>query len=157
VSDILRDVRDLIDNLLGSPGVKTLGAFLIGALNWLYGDLEPVHAALGVLIVADWITGLSYSILTRQISSSKGLRGVIKLGIYAGVLLVAAQVDRVQIIGPVLSGWLLSAMVITESISVLENLDRIARHTGIDMPLLRPLIELLSERRIRHEIGGPTE
>lgn len=157
MSDILRDVREIIDNLLGSPGAKTLGAFLIGALNWLYGDLGPVHAALGVLIVADWITGLSYSILTRQLSSSKGLRGVIKLGIYAGVLLVAAQVDRVQIIGPVLSGWLLSAMVITESISVLENLDCIARHTGIDMPLLRPLIELLSERQTRQEIGGPTE
>lgn len=152
MADLLRDVRDLIDNLLGSPGAKTLGAFLIGALNWLYGDLGPVHAAIGALILADWVSGLSYSVMARELSSSKGLRGVIKLGIYAGIFLVSAQVDRVQVVGPLLSGGLLSTMILTESVSVLENLDQIARHTGIDMPVLRPLIERLSQSRTQ-EIG----
>lgn len=145
MADIVRDVRDLIDNLLSSPGAKAAGAFFVSLFQWLYGDIGPVHAAMGALIVADWVSGLSYALMTRQLSSNKALRGVIKLGIYAGIFLVSAQVDRVQVIGPLLSGGLLSTMIITESVSVLENLDKIARHTGVDMPILRPLIERLSQ------------
>ncbi len=152
MSDILRDVREIIENLLSSPVAKTIGAFLITMFQWLYGDVGPAHASMGALIVADWITGLSYSVMTRQLNSTKGLRGVIKLGIYSGILLVSAQVDRVQVIGRLLSGWLLSTIIITESISVLENLDRIALHTGVEMPLLRPLIQLLNQRKSQ-EIG----
>lgn len=145
VSDILRDVRELIDNLLSNPGAKAVGAFLLGIVHWLFGDLDLVHTAMAALILADWVSGLTYSFMTRQISSGKGLRGVIKLGIYAGIFLVSAQVDRVQILGPLLSGGLLGTMILTESVSVLENLDKIARHTGVDMPILRPLIERLSQ------------
>lgn len=152
VSDILRDVREIIDNLLSSPGAKAAGAFVISVLHWLYGDLGPVHAAMGALIIADWASGLWYAFMSRQISSAKSLRGVVKLGIYAGIFLVSAQVDRVQVIGPLLSGSLLSTMVITESISVLENLDKIARRKGIEMPLLRPLIQRLSQSAVE-QIG----
>lgn len=147
VSDILRDVREILENLLSSPGAKAAGAFLISIIHWLYGDLGPAHGTMGALILADWVSGLSYSVMARQLSSSKGLRGVIKLGLYAGIFLVSAQVDRVQVVGPLLSGSLLSAMIITESVSVLENLDKIARHTGVDMPILRPLIQLLRQSK----------
>lgn len=153
VAEILRDVRELIDKMMSSPGAKSTGAFTLAVLHWLYGDLNPIHLAMAALILADWATGLTYALMLPGFNSGKALRGVIKLGMYAVLFVVSAQVDRVQVIGPLLSGGLLSTMIFTEAVSVLENLDKIARHAGVDMPILRPLIERLSQNRDAEDGG----
>ena len=146
MADIWQDIRGLVTNLFDSPTWKSIGVLLLGLVHQLFGKtFTPIHSAVITLVALDWIAGLSYAVMSRQVSSSKSLRGVVKLTIYGVVFVVGAQLDKIQVVGSFLNGSLAGVIVLTEAVSVLENTDKIARYRGIDLPWLEPVIQILRQ------------
>jgi len=151
VQEILIDIKDLVVKLFDSPASKIVGAFLIGIVQHLFGPhLLPVHTAIIILIACDWIFGLAYAVCRREVSSEKSMRGVLKLTLYGGVFIVSAQLAKVDIVGPLLGGGLAGVVVVTEAVSVLENIDRLAQWKRIDLPFLQPLVRFLKQRQAEY-------
>lgn len=148
---MLIDVRDLVFKLFESPLAKAAGAIAIGLAQHLFGPhLLPVHTAIIILIACDWIFGFTYAIWRREVSSPKSMRGVLKLTLYGGVFIVSAQLAKIDIVGPLLGGSLAGVVVVTEAVSVLENIDRLARWKRIDLPFLQPMIRFLKQKQVAY-------
>lgn len=159
MGEILHDLKELISRLFESPTVTAIGSVLLGLLHQLFGEtFRPVHSAVLILILADWAFGLSHAVMARELSSNKSLGGVLELTLYGGIFIVGAQLEKVQLIGPFLNGSLAGVMVITEAVSVLENIDKLARLKGVELDWLESVIELLEQRKTKlsQEAGRDT-
>lgn len=143
VTEIWQDIQHHISNLFALRGVKTFAAILVTAAHQAFGDAWlPIHGAILTLYLLDWITGLGAAIAAgERITSSGGLRGVIKGLIYACVIIVAHQLDCVNAVMSAFGGFVLALVALTEAHSNLENLDAISQSTGLNLPLIGWLIK----------------
>lgn len=144
MTDIWRDLQHHLSNVLDGRQLKAALAMLVATLfgrEWL-----PIHCAIVVLFCTDWILGLTVAMIQRRVSSSASLRGVLKGLVYATIILVAAQLGKVELIGPWLGGLLLALIAITESVSVLEKADTLSIMYRLDIPFLRTAIRFLQQR-----------
>lgn len=108
---------------------------IIAILAWALGDHWVLFAAFLLLNVADYITGIIASRFTKQISSKKGLDGILKKIGYWVIIAVGFGFSAIFIeIGKIvqldlgftsLIGWLvLAALIVNELRSIMENLVR---------------------------------
>lgn len=147
MTEILQDIQHHLGNLFGLNSTKTVMAVLLAALHQLFGDVWlPIHGAILTLYLLDWITGIGAAIAShRRLTSAGGFRGVIKGLIYACTIIVAHQLDCVNVIMGAFGDFVLALVVLTEAHSNLENLDTISRKTGLDIPLIGWLIKLVRQ------------
>jgi phage-related holin len=147
VTEILQDIQHHLGNLFGLNSTKTVMAVLLAALHQLFGDVWlPIHGAILTLYLLDWITGIGAAIAShRRLTSAGGFRGVIKGLIYACTIIVAHQLDCVNVIMGAFGDFVLALVALTEAHSNLENLDTISRKTGLDIPLIGWLIKLVRQ------------
>jgi phage-related holin len=153
VTEILQDIQHHLGNLFGLNSTKTVMAVLLAALHQLFGDVWlPIHGAILTLYLLDWITGIGAAIAShRRLTSAGGFRGVIKGLIYACTIIVAHQLDCVNVIMGAFGDFVLALVALTEAHSNLENLDTISQRTGISIPFIGGLIRLIRryEQRIQ--------
>lgn len=147
MTEILQDIQHHLGNLFGLNSTKTVMAVLLAALHQLFGDVWlPIHGAILTLYLLDWITGIGAAIAShRRLTSAGGFRGVIKGLIYACTIIVAHQLDCVNVIMGAFGDFVLALVALTEAHSNLENLDTISRKTGLDIPLIGWLIKLVRQ------------
>ncbi len=147
MTEILQDIQHHLGNLFGLNSTKTVMAVLLAALHQLFGDVWlPIHGAILTLYLLDWITGIGAAIAShRRLTSVGGFRGVIKGLIYACTIIVAHQLDCVNVIMGAFGDFVLALVALTEAHSNLENLDTISRKTGLDIPLIGWLIKLVRQ------------
>lgn len=126
---------------------KLLAGAILTAAQFLCGDMRPALSAILVLAGMDFLTGFAYAVMKREVSSSRLLRGGLKLAIYGNLLVLGHQfaVSELVGIGVAVSGLIDGYLMLTEAVSVVENLDRIACHNGIDLPFLRVLLRHLRQ------------
>lgn len=127
-SDLLIGLADAVRGVLNGWPLKLLGAGLIS----LFGPWRDAHAALLVVIMLDFVTGVIAAAKHGRLSSAVAKqKAVSKLLAYMGVLIAAYQLERVIVGSPFTFGadYTLSAatlyLVATEVMSILENLERI--------------------------------
>jgi len=123
---------------------KTFKAFLSAATAGLLAYTKVILIPLALLLImmiVDYISGMSKAYINGEWSSKVGFRGIVKKVGYIGVVIVAAVMDWViysglkgvgvdirmsYYLGLIVTIWLL----INECISVLENLGAI----GVPLP-----------------------
>jgi len=134
--------QHFFEEVFKSPAVKIIAGFFIGLLQLCYGPvIRPAYIAIPILCGADFITGYYHARENPQIvpSSAKLKSGLVKLFIYAGVLLVGYQYSKFPLIS-FLQGVLEGAIILTEGYSVLENLEKIMVLKGKDNAVLKLLM-----------------
>ena len=119
-------------------GIATGGTFLFGTF-----DL-PIQILL-VLIVTDYITGITKGYITKQLNSSTGANGLIKKAMTFVVLIVAVLADRLLGTEFIIRVAVCYFYVFNESISILENLGEIG------VPIPKKLMDALSKIK---DLGG---
>lgn len=122
-----------------APSLKAAAGFAGGLAAYFFPTETLANLAIGAgaLILADTVTGVWAAYQSGQaVRSSKFARLISKAVGYGGAYLVARVVEQntpiTAEIEPMLSGALLSAVIVTEGWSVLEN----ARKMGLKLPAL---------------------
>ena len=127
--------------------------FIVACISSKLGILMPIMVALCICMLVDYVTGVYSGFVTGEVSSKKGLRGIIKKLCYIICVGVAVMIDWLIInvsgimnmpqstgcyFGIITAVWL----IFNEMISILENISRI----GVPLPkfLLKLVLRLKS-------------
>ena len=139
---------------------KLIFASILGGLAAYFKVMAIPITVLIIVMLIDYISGMTKAWITSELSSKIGLRGIIKKLCYLLVVCVAAVVDwlitsglkniGVQVvatyyIGVIVTVWL----IINELISILENLGAI----GVPLPAF--LTKLV--KRLKSEVDKNNE
>ena len=93
-------------------------------LNVALGGIDTPIKALAILMVADFITGVSAGFRNKELSSSVGSKGLFKkVGIL--VCIIIAYVLDLATGMNVFRGMVISGFAVIEAMSLIENIDRI--------------------------------
>lgn len=141
----LQVFKDFFEKLINNPAIKIPAGLFLWVLRFLFGPVfRAAYGAVAILFIVDFVTGYGYAWMDPEISPSsrKMFHGLIKLLIYAGLLFVGYQVSVVQF-GALLQSTIEMMIVLTEAKSVLENLQKIAKLKGVDIPFLEGLVALV--------------
>lgn len=153
--DILVAVPHYLDRLTEAAPLKLVLAGSVSLISWACGWLATpgIHQAAVWLLMADWLTGTIKANLRREVSSDAGVRGAVKSLIYLALLGVGYLMTSAGSIAEQGAQWVALAILYTESVSNLENLNAIALHYGADVPILRQAIAVLRMRADQHTSG----
>lgn len=129
------------------PVVKVITGFFLGLLRILFGTFRPVYAAVILLWLLDTATGYYYARANPVIKpeSRKMFHGLVKLLIYLVLLSIGYQCGLIGLLA-VVQGMIESFIVLTESYSVLENIQKICGLHHIKFPILDQVMQLIQGR-----------
>ena len=126
-----------------------------GALLAYFKIMAVPIAILLIVMVADYLSGMTKAWMTAELSSQIGLKGIVKKLCYMLVVVTAACVDWLVIEGLAMIGLSIGKtyyfgvmvciwLIINELISILENLD------AIGVPLPRFLVTMV--KRLKKQV-----
>lgn len=133
--------------------IKIIVSTIVGFLSWLIGGWTLLLAVLFTLNILDYITGLTASWMNGEISSKKGLKGIVKKVIVwvwvvvANLLYMATNQIGLDI-GQVLPNAVAVLFIVNEVISIGEN----SHKMGVPMPA--PISKALAIFKNTNEKGG---
>ena len=120
-----------------------------GWLGYFLGGCDGLLYALIAFVVIDYITGVMYAIINRELSSAVGFKGIFRK-VLIFLLVGIANIIDVQVIG---TGAVLRTAVIffyisNEGVSLLEN----AGYLGLPIPeKIKTVLEQLHDRAEKEE------
>ena len=124
--------------------IQLIFTALGGWLGYFLGGCDGLLYALIAFVVIDYITGVMCAIISRELSSAVGFKGIFRK-VLIFLLVGIANIIDVQVIG---TGAVLRTAVIffyisNEGVSLLEN----AGHLGLPIPeKIRTVFEQLHDR-----------
>ncbi|MBR3988239.1 MAG: phage holin family protein [Clostridia bacterium] len=127
--------------------VSAVLAAFFGYIAKFLGGFDSLLVTLIILIVVDYVTGVSGAIYEKKLSSSIGYRGIIKKVIMILVVGVAVTLQRVMPQGIPLREITILFFIANEGLSVLENAAKV-----IPLPSkLRDVLLQLQEKADKDE------
>ena len=119
---------------------RAVCAGIAAAFTYAFGGADKWLILLALTVLLDYISGVSAAIIHRELSSKRGLAGILKKLLIFCVVAVANIVDEATSAGGVFRSLSIGFLMANEGISVLENCAR----CGIPIPqrLLRALEQL---------------
>lgn len=85
------------------------------------GNQEIIKILLAVYAI-DAVCGVARAVRARQFSSNRLIRGAFKLAVYFTLVFLGAALDRALHTGQVITHLMFAYIIVTDSISILENL-----------------------------------
>lgn len=124
-----------MDNVL--TVIKFTGATLTALFTYIFGGVDAVLVILLAFITLDYITGVMAGIVTKQLSSEIGFKGLFKK--ICILILVAVAHLIGSYLGFDVRTWVIGYYIANEGISIMENIGRI----GVPYP--PKLLEILKQ------------
>lgn len=127
-------------------GAKQISVWCLAGLTTLNLNHDLAYFV-GILLALDFLLALVKAIMLRNIQFGAAWKGIVKTMIYLAVILLAAVVSKC--VGGVefLVNIVVSYVLVTEAISILETLQDISFFMGLKIPILEALLKFLSEKR----------
>ena len=117
-------------------------AVLGGGLVWMLGGWDNFLMALVTLMCVDYVTGVLKAINNKELSSKKGMDGIVKKIYIIAVVAVAVVCERIGI--PTVREITIVFFVANEALSILEN----AGKMGLPIPdALKDVLVQLREKK----------
>ena len=105
-------------------------ATLLTSFIYLVGGIDVAMSCLLISIAIDYISGLIKGIITKQLSSKTGFRGILKKVACLLVVMLAVLVDRVTGETGAIRTLVIYYFVANEGLSIIENLSQ----AGVPIP-----------------------
>lgn len=120
--------------------LKNILAALCALCGFLFGDRDGLMVALIVLIVTDYISGVTAAAVEKKLSSEVGARGIAKK-VFMLLIVAVANIVDINVIGEghVLKSVTVIFYIANECISLIENGGRL----GVPVP--NKLLEVLEQ------------
>jgi toxin secretion/phage lysis holin len=129
-------VENAICGVINSFSLKAFLSMLMVFFSWVFQNNFEILGIVYLLILIDTITGVWYAIKAKEISSRGFYRVAIKCLVYFMMIIVSRLVDKTT---PIIYASTLmdSFLVLTEAISILENISKLG------FPVPTTLVKLL--------------
>ena len=101
--------------------IKFITGTLLTTMIWILGGWNIALQTLIVFIILDYITGILKAIHNKELSSLKGLNGIIKKVGYLIIVVVANFLDMVTGETGAIRNMVIYFFVANEGISIVEN------------------------------------
>ena len=101
--------------------IRGLGALFVGAISYMYGEMNGLLVALFVAIVLDYATGLLKAGITHTLSSEIGFKGILKKILILCVVGLAHVIDNCVGSGETWRNIAIVFYICNEGLSLLEN------------------------------------
>ena len=139
--------------------IKAILSIIVGGLAAYLGALTIPLVILIIVMLTDYITGMTRAWITKSFSSRVGVAGIVKKVLYLVLVAVGMVIDFLisgalsqvgvnaqmpGVIGMIVTVWL----IINELISILENLSQ----AGVPIPAF--LVKLVKRLKIETEAKG---
>jgi len=105
-------------------------ATLLTSFIYLVGGIDVAMSCLLISIAIDYISGLIKGIITKQLSSKTGFKGILKKVACLLVVMLAVLVDRVTGETGAIRTLVIYYFVANEGLSIIENLSQ----AGVPIP-----------------------
>ena len=117
----IQQLNHVVRQVIGFFPLKCVASGVLSFMCWAFNCNFLILGSVFILVIIDLITGVAKS-LKHEAPSSRGFyRSAVKLLVYFLMVLVARLVDK-HIPYPFASNIMDSFLVLTESISILENI-----------------------------------
>lgn len=127
--------------------IKLIFSFLFTSLIYLLGGWDIALQSLLVVIVLDYLTGISKSYVSNKLNSNKGLKGIVKKLSMLCMVAIATIVDRIAGETGLIRTLIIYYLVANEGLSIIENLG--------EMNILVP--KILKDKLEQLRDGGKSE
>ncbi len=120
----IEGMKEIIFKIIGFSNLKWLMSFIFLLFSWIFNGSAEILATIYILILLDTITGLRIASIKKEVSSHKFFRVATKCLVYFIMLIIGRLVDKhvpIKFAAPIMDSFL----VITESISILENFSKL--------------------------------
>ena len=145
-----RRYQQILNNLWTTAELKIGAIFgcLWAIFDMAIGGIDTPIKALAILIILDFITGVTAGYKTGCLSSKVGSKGIIKkAGIFVCIMF-AYLLDTAMAIN-MFRGMVISGFAIIEAMSLIENIDRMGYGFIIPDFLRNKLSQIADEKKLK--------
>jgi len=136
--------KNILLNIAQFKLSKAAWSMVVCSYSWLFTDIH-VLIAVYILILFDTVTGFCKACKNENLSSGIFFRVVIKCSVYFILILTGRLVDKSVPI-PFAATIIESFLVITEALSIMENLSQM----GFPVPIkLVKLLKIFGEEKVK--------
>lgn len=139
----LKFYNTIIVSFFESSFLKTIIASVSGVIGLLVDGNDKVITIILIVYLIDLITGVIKSIKQQDFSSRKFFYAAVKLLVYGVMGVIGVGLDKVFFSGSMFLSFFFAYILVTDTISVLENLDQL----GFDVPVF--FVKFLRVRKER--------
>ena len=102
--------------------IKSAVSVLATTFIYLFGGWDIALQSLLIVIILDYLTGISKAYVSKKLNSNKGLKGIVKKLAMLCIVAVAVIVDRITGFTGMVRTLIIYYLVANESLSIIENL-----------------------------------
>lgn len=120
-------------------------SFIITCLAYFLGGFDLALKSLLIVMVIDYITGVSSAIYNKRLSSKFGIKGIIKKFSYLLVIGLSVVIDNLTGQNGIIRSLVIYCFVANDGLSILENI------AELDIKLPQKLIDSLEQLKKKGE------
>ena len=120
-------------------------SFIITTLSYFLGGFDLALKSLLIVMVIDYITGVSSAIYNKKLSSKIGLKGIIKKFSYLLVIGLSVVIDNLTGQNGIIRSLVIYCFVANDGLSIIENISE------LDIKLPKKLIDSLEQIKKKGE------
>ena len=102
--------------------IKSVISMIVTFLVYVLGGWDIALQSLIIVIVLDYLTGISKSYITKELNSNKGFKGIIKKLSMFCIVAVAVIIDNIIGQTGMIRTLIIYYLVANEGLSIIENL-----------------------------------
>lgn len=117
-------IQQVVSRFLDYVPLKAVGTAFLAFISWMFEGKAEVLGVVYILILFDTVTGLAIAWKQKSVASRGFFQVAVKCLVYFILILTGRLVDKVVPV-PFASTIMESFLVITEAISIMENLGKL--------------------------------
>lgn len=114
-------------------------SFIITCLTYFLGGFDLALKSLLIVMVIDYLTGVSSAIYNKKLSSKIGFKGIIKKFCYLLVVGLSVAIDNLTGQNGIIRSLVIYCFIANDGISIIENMGE------LDIKLPQKLIDTLEQ------------
>lgn len=114
-------------------------SFIITCLTYFLGGFDLALKSLLIVMVIDYLTGVSSAIYNKKLSSKIGFKGIIKKFCYLLVIGLSVAIDNLTGQNGIIRSLVIYCFIANDGISIIENMGE------LDIKLPQKLIDTLEQ------------
>lgn len=114
-------------------------SFIITCLTYFLGGFDLALKSLLIIMIIDYLTGVSSAIYNKKLSSKIGFKGIIKKFCYLLVIGLSVVIDKLTGQNGIIRSLVIYCFVANDGISIIENMGE------LDIKLPQKLIDTLEQ------------
>lgn len=124
---------------------NNIASVLLTTIIYLLGGMDIALKSLIIIMMIDYITGISSAIYNKKLSSKIGFKGIIKKFSYLCVVALSVVIDNLISQNGVIRTLVIYFFVANDGLSIIENMSE------MDIKLPKKLVDSLEQIKERGE------